>query len=175
MERLLPLFGVTLAAGLCFGQAPGLGPPSSKPALERLLTRLHEDHREEMRAGLLASDRADDLRVKRFGRRLARDLRIADRRLLELARKRGYQVRARTPPVERPLDPLAGFRGRKFDRAFVDAIEARRLRALARLEAARSAVADPAVRRYLDDAIPLLRQHRMLAAKLRETPPIRTQ
>lgn len=138
--------------------------------MERLLSALHASHHLEMELGRLAAERARDLRIRRLGQRMARDLRIADRRLVDLARRRGYRMPPPAGRVDEPsrsLDRLRGLHGKEFDAAFVRALETRRGEELARLDAARAGITDPAVRRYVESAIPLLDQHRLLAASLR--------
>lgn len=133
------------------------------------MSSLHAGHHLEMKLGRLAAERARDLRIRRLGQRMARDLRIADRKLVEVARSRGYRLAPpeRTKETARSLDALRGLHGKDFDEAFIRALEGRRREQLDRLGAARAGITDPAVRRYVESAIPLLDQHRLLAASLR--------
>lgn len=172
MPRRATAVLVTLLA-LAGARAPRAQSPAPPPDLERLVAVVHATHLFEIELGRLAAGRARNLRVRRFGQRLAADHRIADRKLLDLARKRGWRVATQTRSAEenRELERLAALPESEFDAAFVSgALEGHR-ETMQQLEAAGAAVADRALRRYLDVTMPILHQHWLLAARLRQPAP----
>ncbi len=159
------------AAVLAAARAPA--PQAPPPAdMERLLSVIHGTHLFEIELGRLAAGHARDLRVRRYGQRLVGDHRIADRKLMDLARARRWSVETGnlSEDERKTLERLAHLQGSEFDLAFVSGAQEGHRETMQRLEAAEGTIKDRSIRRYLAVTMPIMHQHWLLAIRLKQLP-----
>lgn len=164
MGRILSIALVLLVVSGARAWAAGEG--SGAAAEENLLSRIHRLDEQEMRLGRLAQERGDSRLVRRLGARLESDHDDADARLLRRAGRRGLGVAESGASAEERgrAAMLRSLRGADFDRAFAETVEQDQARGAALLRAERSVTPDGATRREVDRLLPLLDEHRQLAA-----------
>ncbi|MBI5202119.1 MAG: DUF4142 domain-containing protein [Elusimicrobia bacterium] len=158
-----------LAAAAALAAAKPPAPQGPPPAdMGRLLSVIHSTHLYEIELGRLAADRAQSLRVRRYGQRMLGDHRIADRKLMDLARARGWKIESAALSEEERLhlQALVALPAADFDVAFVSGAREGHRETMDRLAAAEGTVTDRAIRRYLAVTMPILHQHWLLAARL---------
>lgn len=162
----ITLLGVRVAAQQ--GLAPG--------DLE-ILAKVHQANQMEIQVGALAASRAQADRVKRYGDLLARDHRMGDGQVTQLASRKGVsQLPAPVPatPAEQAdmqaqmaaTDRLKTLSGAEFDRVFTSGMIADHEKAIGMLRSAAQQANDPDVRKLLEGMVPILEQHRDIAQQL---------
>ncbi len=125
----------------------------------------------EVAVSKLAVERGSDPAVRAYASMLASDHAAAHEELLRIARERGLTPPERMPATqEAAIHALGRSEGAAFDRRFVQTvgIEQHR-RTIAMFERARRQARDPALKAWLDKAIPTLRRHLAGAEGLRRT------
>jgi putative membrane protein len=163
------------------------GNPNTKPAQplksttlsERdlhVLSLLHFHDAVETEAGRLAKDQASSKRVKAFGALIAKDDTFLDKQVMKTARKAGVTVppylpkddieRAQFDAMEGTLSQLKALKGPEFDRVLIDAVQRWNQDVITAVEAQRSVTQDAHVYSLLDKVLPVLREHRGMAARL---------
>lgn len=150
-----------LAASLAWSVPVPLG------NLKRLFSDLHRANELEMQLGRLAARRGASASVRRYGDRLERDHRLADGRLLKLARRHRVLIEELAPEPDQELDiqRLRALNGPDFDRLFAQTMEREHRRQNERLSAA-VALTGGDVRRLLSEFGPVQREHETLAKYL---------
>ncbi|MBI4424653.1 MAG: DUF4142 domain-containing protein [Elusimicrobia bacterium] len=174
------LFGATVAVAGAQERRdarPGLEaeqPPISETvvdteSVESILGKIHSVNQFEIEAGQLAAERGEDLRVRRFGTLLARDHRLSDGKLVDIARAKGYRLELKPPEREdaRLLESLRDLRGAEFDKAFLAGMDRGHKKVMDLLTESEGRLEDPAARRYVAKVLPVLHQHFLVAARLR--------
>lgn len=155
-----------LAAGL--GDAPRAA-ARAVPAPGELVALLHGGDELAAQAGILAQRRGVSDAVRRFGRVLERDRRLADSRVLRVARRQGLRVGLSPGEAEgrAMLQRLDGVPPAQFDREFLEAVRRSSERELARLRRAQRLTPDVRLADLIGRIVPLLEQDRDLAVRLR--------
>jgi predicted outer membrane protein len=122
-----------------------------------------------MEAGTLALRKSKDSEIIRYSKLLVRDHELCDSKLRAFARKEGLAVGAakRDPDDTAALGRLeSAAPGPEFDRAFADMMKMGHDKADAALTAARGSATNMRLRAFIDKVLPVIRQHRKLAAEL---------
>ena len=121
----------------------------------------------EIALGRLAQARAEDRRVRDFGRVLVRDHQAAKQQALAITRSSHIRVDARAmpPQAQRAERQLSRMRGRDFDRMFVHHMVEDHQQDIARFEQ-QAGSRDRATARYARQTLPHLRRHLELAQSL---------
>lgn len=148
----------------------------------------------EMRLGEAAQSKSHNKAVRQFGRRMDRDHWKLNDRLARIADKEGLQLPETNtfymqiaPPEEKPatelmednpderlqeaqLDAqhLESLTGADFDRAYADAMVKGHEKAVDMYENAVSTLTDPALKRYAEHGLHVVRHHLEMAQKLDE-------
>ena len=144
--------------------------PSVRAAL---VQKMHKANVVEMKLGGLAQ-RHGSLEVRSYGKMLTGDHMRADVELLDLASRLGLCMSADDAPAEarddqrssHMLEELAGLKGRKFDRTFLDMMVKDHDRDIAEVaEARRSMGDDDELGQLIDKQLPTLRRHQELARR----------
>jgi putative membrane protein len=115
----LALGGVALAA-----EPPPITPtvpaPTLEPSDKATLQKLHDENQTQMHMGKIAEEKGSTSAVRDFGRRLANDHAVAERKIDEYLRTRGTEISAlATRTSTDPSHELLSTRtGADFDRTF---------------------------------------------------------
>jgi putative membrane protein len=148
------------------------------PEEAHVLASLHHSNQTQIDAGGLALSRAHARKVKQYGEQLIKDHQQADGILRSYARRAGVEIPE--PPVARSeaeqqeaqreaaaMRRLRELDGAKFDQAFLNCMVNGNQNDLQMVRAARSQIGDPQLRSMLNNLLPVLQQHLVLAQKLR--------
>jgi putative membrane protein len=136
---------------------------------EQVIAEIHAINRTEIEAGTLALRKSKDSEIIRYSKLLVRDHELCDSKLRAFARKEGLAVGAakRDPDDTAALGRLeSAAPGPEFDRAFADMMKMGHDKADAALTAARGSATNMRLRAFIDKVLPVIRQHRKLAAEL---------
>jgi putative membrane protein len=162
-----------------FGSAGNATPAASttKPVAmtedARVVADLHRMNRMEISAGRMADEKGKASAVRVFGRRLARDHRAADAKVMAYSAKTGIDASAASPEGmeqaakdQRQMERLRSLSGADFDRLFATTMERDHERAIDAVQNARGNVTDPNLRALLGQLLPTLQRHRAMAQAL---------
>lgn len=161
---LLPL----LAAAPAWAQnAPNAQPQALSSQDKTFLTEALGGNRAEVALGRLAERQAATPAVKEFGRWMATDHRLANRRLMMVARRLGQSVQPTPTQQDTALkNKLQGLSGAQFDHQYVQAMvrdHAKDVRAFR--QEAQDGQARP-LKLYARALLPVIRQHLAEAKEL---------
>jgi putative membrane protein len=164
-----------VAAWFLGASAPARSEDPAPVVAPNVLSEIHRENLAEIAMGELAAARGGSAELRRFGDRLVRDHRLADRRIIAYARSRGIPL---GPPDGPPEDREAMRRALEqadeleFDRAFLMAMVEHHEKDIRTLTAARHQSGDRALRTLVVKLIPLLEQHRSIANILLQEPSV---
>jgi predicted outer membrane protein len=148
------LGALLLAAGLAAAAEP---PPLAAPSLagtdKITLQRLHDGNQTQAQMGKLAEDKGAARAVRDFGRRLATDAAVAERKIDEYLRTRGTDLTAlaTTTSADAQHELLASKLGVDFDQAFAQQMIVDLQDTIDLLGSARVETADDTLRLLYDD------------------------
>lgn len=162
---------VLLAPTLALGLSLAPGRSARFPTPDVVVSLLHADQQASVEAGLMAQRRGRSEGVRRLGRVLERDGRLADARVMSLARAQGLRVgeQPRGGEDRAMLVRLEGVPDAQFDAEFLLALSRRRARELEELARARR-TPDRRLGRLVDRLAPVLEQQESLARRLAAGP-----
>lgn len=172
----LGALGALMLGPAASAQAPTPAPAASPPSPAMLLPKMHQLDQMEMKLGQLAEQKGTTGEVRRYGKLLFRDHRMADHLVTQAAQRRG--VALAPPPPSSPQEQmqmqqqmqmtqdLQGSSGPEFDRKLVTAADKTQSMALDMLEKAGPMLPDAQLRGMLGRMTPILRQHVEIAKNL---------
>ena len=133
-----------------------------------LLAQLHAANLEEIQAGQMAMKNGGP-RAQEYGRMLMEDHRSADKKLRDLAVKRGVKLDDSMGSIKwRDLRAkLEGKTGAEFDKTFASAMADGHKRVIDMVQTAKASCRDQDVCSMLDDLIPTLQRHLKAAEDLK--------
>jgi predicted outer membrane protein len=139
-------------AGTFAAEPPPFAPPSVAAADKLTLQKLHDGNQTDVQMGKMAEDKGSTSAVRDFGRRLADDQTVADRKIDEYMRTRGADITAlaTTTSADPDRELLATKLGLDFDRAFAQQITQDLQDTLDLLGKARLETADDSLRQLYD-------------------------
>jgi putative membrane protein len=139
-------------AGAFGAEPPPFAPPTVAAADKVTLQRLHDGNQTDVQMGKMAEDKGSTSAVRDFGRRLADDQTVADRKIDEYMRTRGADITAlaTTTSADPDRELLATKLGLDFDRTFAQQIVQDLQDRLDLLGKARVDTADDALRQLYD-------------------------
>ena len=148
----------------------------------RLLARMHMLDQFEIMTGEMAVSEAESDRVRRLGERVMGDHIVIDERVLALAEELGIslpdpdfatllekdagELTSMQEMIVSALEKLLGGEDLRFDEVYVRAVRKSHTRAINILQADLAETDDDQIRELVADILPILEQHRELAAIL---------
>lgn len=149
---------------------------------------------EEIHLGQVAQTNSQNTAVQKFGRRMVRDHSRLNDHLQKIASAEGLQLPDTntlnyevTPPEGRPatalmqqspeervlnmeldVQQLASLTGPDFDRAYANAMVAGHAKAIQKYEDAAATLQDPALKKYAQSGLKVIRHHYEMACKLQK-------
>jgi len=151
-------------------------PMDDAAKLKTVLTFLHTANQNEIKHAKLAVDRAQSPEVKSFADRLMREHTDGDKRLTDLAQKKGIDltpamtddpVRAAVSSHEAKMEQaLSAKKGAAFDATFVGSESMKHGLALAVIEEGQKVAKDEEDKRFLSDTHAALTQHKEQASSI---------
>jgi predicted outer membrane protein len=166
-------------AVLCAAAAAALGAgpparaqmPTGAVRDTQVLLQLHHINEQEIAIGRYAQKKAGKAEIRRYATLLEADHKFFDKRIVALARERGV------PMVTLPLsaeeqttfEKVQAANTPDFDKAFLDAMRAGHLKAMALVDEAQRKAQDPGLRSLLRKMRPILGQHHRLSEDLLRT------
>ena len=166
------LFSAAALAAVCAVAAPPAQADPVPTAEGELLGEMHELNQFEMRAGALAQRRGTTAEIRRFGKLLYRDHRLADDDVRRLSHHYGFAYAAPAPRarVQRDADLMSALlasNGGEFDRRFV--LVARQVESgtALSLRDAEPHVSQKDILEMIDRVVPILDQHVAIAEAIR--------
>jgi putative membrane protein len=118
----------------------------------------------EVELGTLAAQKASNQAVKDFGQRMVTDHGKANQQLLQIASQKGMSL-PKTLPADKQQhsQKLAAASGAEFDRMYMSHMLMAHDKDLKEFEKQAKSGADPALRSFAEQTLPVLRQHMELA------------
>lgn len=135
---------------------------------QEVVSLIHHTSGIEIMLGELAKQKGHSAAIRRYGDRLARDHRFADRKIMALARRERIIVLEQEPDsLEKQADQkLQGAQGVQFDALFLAEMEKGHQRVINALSATEGQLRDLRLRDLVGRLLPILKQHHHLAANL---------
>ncbi|MGZ5181075.1 MAG: DUF4142 domain-containing protein [Ramlibacter sp.] len=141
--------------------------PPDERAARAFLRSAAVASRIESEASRLAVTRADSEAVRAFASELLQYQQAAEVDLLHLLQARAMALPMLETAQRKALNRLARLDGRKFDRAYLDLVVARRRRDdVVAYQRASLAVTDPVVKTWIERQLPALREQQEAAGRL---------
>lgn len=130
------------------------------PSAQSFLQKAAEGQQAEIALGQLASERAGDQQVKRFGAQMIEDHQKASAEIQQLASKEGVVLRRElTDRHKDKKEQFARLSGREFDRAYIGYMLRDHRKDVKEFERNVKAIKDLQVRQWAEGTLPLLKQH----------------
>jgi putative membrane protein len=118
----------------------------------------------EVELGRLAAQKAASAEVKAFGQRMVTDHSKANQQLMQLATTKGLNVPTTLPAnMQQEHDKLAGLSGAEFDRMYMQHMLKDHKKDVSEFEKQSQKGADPSLRSFAQQTLPVLREHLTLA------------
>lgn len=153
------LLATTAAAFLPASGAQG-GKPDARASAQAFLQKAAEGQQAEIALGELASERAGNQQVKRFGAQMIEDHRKTSAEIRQLAFKEGVILPTElTGKHKDKQEQFARLSGREFDQAYIGYMLRDHRKDVKELERHLKAIRDLQVRQWAEGTLPLLRQH----------------
>ena len=114
---------------------------------------------QEVSAGKLAAQKATRADIKSFGEMMVKDYSEAEKKLLKLARERGYEIPADVTEPPQPDPHLVNASGDDFDRIYIHAMVPDHGSAVMMFENYATTGKDPEVRAFAKEMLPTLKEH----------------
>jgi putative membrane protein len=138
------------------------------------LQKLHKVNQHEIEMGKLAEQNGSD-RVKTFARTLIRDHQDADKKVMDLAKKKNVSLSETAPAMsadkqrdkEMKKDRLSSLKGTDFDREFANEMAMGHKKVISLAQAWTQDCKDKDVCNLLTSLMPTLQQHEQMAERLR--------
>ncbi len=148
---------------------------AKNPSLDvRVLSTIHATNAIEVEAGKLAQQKGQSDTVRKLGDRIARDHLSSDKMVTDLAHKKKVELDPVKPQTDeekqqhekrvKMMEKLRNLQGSEFDSAFLKFMEEGHARSIEKLQASREKLQDGDVRDLVNKLLPILEQHRELAA-----------
>ena len=144
-----------------------------------VLSKMHMTNEMEVKLGDLAKKKGASDEVRRYGDRLVRDHRFADRTVEDMAKAQGITLQMPEPKTDAErqdmqkdqemAQKLEGMSGREFDKMFLEMMGIGHQKAIVMLTQAHDMTNDPGLKDMLGKMIPILRQHEVVAKKLQSS------
>jgi putative membrane protein len=168
--RRMKLWGVALVAGILI--ETGVAWTADVAETRDVLARLHEVNQKQIAIGQLAQKRARSADAKTLATTVVDDHTTLDEMVRTFARQQQLDLPEPSPSVTTADAALAELAfDPSFDTRFARATMDESARAVTAATAAHQASHDAALRKLLDDALPLMRNSRDLAQKLLNAEP----
>lgn len=124
----------------------------------------------EVEAGNLAVSKATNPEVKKFGNLMVTDHGKANQELTAIAQAKGMDVPKETSKEHKAqLEKLGKASGKEFDRDYVGIMVKDHEKDVASFRQASGKVADPELKAWIDQTLPVLEKHLELAQQLHKT------
>jgi putative membrane protein len=170
MKTLMAVIGV--AALVLPAQAADTGAAHEKISrqAQQFLSDAASANAAEQELGRLAAARAENARVKDFGRRMVQDHNMAQDRLQDLAKDHGLDVSSKIKPEDRAtIERLAKLHGAEFDRAYMKAMREDHTKDVQKFEQATKSLPKGPVQQYAVEITPVLREHLHVAREVSDS------
>jgi len=114
---------------------------------------------QEINAGKLASEKATDPQVKSFGNRMVTDHTRAENQLVDLAKRKGYQIPANATGPTAPDPMLKNAVAKDFDRIYVHMMVPDHRSAVSLFQKYAVSGKDPDIKAFAQQTLPTLKAH----------------
>lgn len=141
-----------------------------------ILSKLHESDQAEIGMGKLAVERATSPQVKSYGEMLIRDHAAADRKVTQVARNIGVQLKPPAAPTTElkneanhdaaVREMLEGKKGKDFDWNFLQAMKDDHDKDIQEMSEAQNTTSNQQVKSLVQEVMPKLKEHRDRADSL---------
>jgi putative membrane protein len=122
----------------------------------------------EVQLGKIAQEQGQAAGVKSFGKRMVKDHSKLNDELKTAASAAKVKVPAKINAKHQALiDKLSKLNGAEFDKTYADDMTDGHEKAVKLFEKAQAKVTQPDLKKYIDDALPILKEHLELAKKMK--------
>jgi putative membrane protein len=146
--------GIILIAGAAKAQSAGTDTATRNFIINASIAGV-----QEISAGKLASEKAVDPEVKSFGNKMVADHTKAENQLLEVAKKKGYQLPANATGPTAPNPMLKNASGKDFDRVYVHMMAPDHRSAVVLFQKYAVTGKDPDIKAFARQTLPTLKEH----------------
>jgi putative membrane protein len=137
------------------------------------LARLHHDNEMEIQMGKLARKNSQSKQVKAYGEMLIKDHTLADKQIMQLARRQDLDLTMPAPKNETEqaemqasmdaMKRLETLKGEEFDREFAKLMVEDHQKAIDLIEGTLTTTTDDKVRGLLNKVLPVIKEHKRTA------------
>jgi putative membrane protein len=122
----------------------------------------------EIELGKVAQEKASSADVKSFGDRMVKDHSNINDQLKTVAEKLNVKMPEKVNAKHQALiDKLSKLSGAEFDKSYSEAMADGHEKAVKQLEKAQTKVTQPDLKKFIDDTLPILKEHLELAKKMK--------
>ena len=126
-----------------------------------------KDSLAEVELGKLALDKSKDARVREFAERMIQDHSKASRQLESIAGSAGTVLPSEPgEKLQEPMKKLSGLSGKKFDRAYAQAMVKDHEKAVKLFEQCEQKCTNQEVREFAKETLPVLQEHLAMARSM---------
>ena len=153
---------------------PAVAADKVKTSADDLLSRIHDANQEEISVGEMAQQKAQSAKIKKFGEHLISDHSKADQKVVAIAKEKNIKLDSSLPnSAGEAKQNVSGatekaklkfLTGKKFDKEFVESMNADHEKLIGFLKAAD--IEDRDLKALVKSLLPQLKQHQMMAKNL---------
>lgn len=129
------------------------------PSPDSFMTDAAQGGMAEVELGKLASTKAKDPEVKKFGQMMVTDHSKANEELKAIAAKKNFQLPADIGPHKSDLDSLSKLSGEEFDSEYVDGMVDDHEDDVAKFQKMADSGTDPELKAFAAKCLPVLKKH----------------
>lgn len=164
MTQRTSLMTALSVAGLLAVLAPAFAADSNTQKDQKFAMEAAQGGMMEVDLGQLAAQKAASQAVKEFGQRMVTDHGKANMQLQQIASMKGMSLPKALPAdMKQEREKLAGTSGTEFDRMYMSHMVKDHEKDVKEFEMQAEKGADPALRSFAQETLPVLRQHLELA------------
>jgi putative membrane protein len=168
MKTITPICSLALALALSTSFAADKEKSASTPSPDAVfIKRAADAGMTEVEAGKVAEKNGQRDDVKAFGSLMVKDFGKANENLKSVAAKMSAAVPEKIRPRRQfKVDQMAKLSGAAFDTAYITAMVQDHQNTVAGFEKARAQVSNEDLKKFIDDTLPVLREHLETAKKM---------
>jgi len=136
---------------------------------EQFVLKASEDGLAEVNHGTLATAKANSPDVKEFARRMVEDHGQANKELLDLANKKGFQVARDMGEKHKAMqERLSGLSSQEFDRHYIHHMVEGHQKAIALFKAEAKNGKDEGLKGFAEKTLPIIQDHLKMARQIQD-------
>lgn len=163
-DKTSKMVGVAALILACVASSMGMAADVDTQKEKEFLSKAAGAQKAEMAFGLMASDRADNAKVKQFGERMIDDHQKAGMKVKQLALKERVDLPTGMPSMQKEkAEQFSPLMGKNFDRAYIGYMLKEHKKDVEAFEQSANELKDHQVRQWASETLPILKEHLKVA------------